>query len=93
MSSAFVAEHGGALASRMFAATGGDDYALLAAMPADVDLLSLSLPAGSRVTAVGSLAADGPPLRLISGGQSLPLPEKLGHEHRGDLSPPMADRP
>ncbi len=93
MSSAFVAERGGALASRMFAATGGDDYALLAAMPAETDPLSLSLPAGSRVTAIGSLAADGPPLRLVGGGQSLPLPETLGHEHRGDLAPPMGDRP
>lgn len=93
LSSAFVAERGGGLAARTFAATGGDDYALLAALPPEADPLSLSLPPGSRVTAIGSLAADGPPLRLVSGGQSLPLPETLGHEHRGDFAPPMADRP
>ena len=37
LSDAFIAERGDGLEARMFAATGGDDYALLAALPADFD--------------------------------------------------------
>ena len=36
LSSAFVAERGQDLAARLFAATGGDDYALLAALPPEL---------------------------------------------------------
>jgi thiamine-monophosphate kinase len=42
LSSAFVAERGHDLRSRLFAATGGDDYALLAALPAAVDPVNLT---------------------------------------------------
>ena len=44
LSSAFVAERGQDLAARLFAATGGDDYALLAALPPELDPVTLSLP-------------------------------------------------
>ena len=85
LSSAFVAERGADDRARRFAATGGDDYALLAALPAGFDPeLSVSLPAGSIVACVGKLAAGGPPLRLVSGGQPAELPETLGHEHRSN---------
>ena len=92
LSRAFVAERGGSLDSRLFAATGGDDYALLVAMAPDADPLSLSLPSGTTITRVGTLAAEGSLLALSSGGSPIPLPENLGHEHRSNSPAPMADR-
>ena len=92
LSRAFVAERGGSLDSRLFAATGGDDYALLVAMAPDADPLSLSLPSGTTITRVGTLAAEGSLLALSSGGSPVPLPENLGHEHRSNSPAPMADR-
>ena len=47
LSRAFIAERGADRRARLTAATGGDDYALLAALPADFDPLGLSLPAGT----------------------------------------------
>ena len=91
LSAAFVRERGETLDARLFAATGGDDYALLAALPADFDPLSLSLPSGTRIACIGTLAAAGSPLSLTSGNSPVPLPEHLGHEHR-DLASPMGDR-
>lgn len=95
MTAAFIAERGDTLESRLFAATGGDDYALLAALPAEFDpALSLSLPSELSLAAIGTLAAAAAsPLRLRSGGRPVPLPEHLGHEHRGVPLPSMADRP
>lgn len=92
LSRAFVAERGGSLDSRLFAATGGDDYALLVAMAPDADPLSLSLPSGTTITRIGILAAEGSLLVLSSGGSPVPLPENLGHEHRSNSPAPMADR-
>jgi thiamine-monophosphate kinase len=86
LSDAFVAARGDEIDARLFAATGGDDYALLAALPAELDPLSLSLPDKSTIRCVGTLAAAGPPLSLTSGGSPVPLPEHLGHEHRGNLA-------
>jgi len=93
LSDAFAEARGTALEARLFAATGGDDYALLAALPAGFDpVLSLSLPSKSSLACIGYLAAPGP-LSLVSGGRPVPLPETLGHEHRGDSVPPVAGRP
>lgn len=92
LSKAFVAERGSSLAARLFAATGGDDYALLAAMAPDADPLSLSLPSGTTITRIGTLAAEGSLLALTSGGSPVPLPENLGHEHRSNSTAPMVDR-
>lgn len=93
LSSAFVAERGANRKARLFAATGGDDYALLAALPPKAEPeLSFPLPSGSRFACIGSLAADGPPLRLVSGGLPIKLPERLGHEHCGLPASPMDDR-
>jgi thiamine-monophosphate kinase len=97
LSRAFVAERGQDLGARLFAARGGDDYALLAALPADVDPETLSLPRGTRINRIGSLAAKGAPVRLLYDGKSIDLPERLGFEHesidhRGLSAAPMADR-
>jgi thiamine-monophosphate kinase len=98
LSRAFVAEIGQDQAARMFAATGGDDYALLAALPAELEPSTLSLPSGTRVTEIGILRDGEPEVRLSSGGQHVDLPEKLGFEHsrnqhRGSPGPALADRP
>ena len=95
LSSAFVAERGQDRAARLFAATGGDDYALLAALPPELDPATLSLPSGTRVTRVGSLAAGKVSLSLTYDGEPLELPERLGFEHhighhRERSAPPVA---
>ena len=97
LSTVFVAERGNGRQSRLFAATAGDDYALLAALPAGADPLRLSLPSGTTIALIGTLSADGPLLSLVSGGKPVELPERLGFEHLGtehrhNPSSPMADR-
>jgi thiamine-monophosphate kinase len=92
LSAEFIADRGDSLDSRLFAATGGDDYALLAAFPAAMDPLSLSLPSGTSMICIGILDAGGEPLRLVSNGKPLALPETLGHEHHGNSPPPVAGR-
>ena len=97
LSSAFVAERGQDLAARFFAATGGDDYALLAALPAGLDPATLSLPSKTRISRIGSMGEGTANLCLTFGGEPLQLPERLGFEHQGDdhrglPAAPMADR-
>ena len=77
---AFIAERGIGRTSRLFAATGGDDYALLAAFAPEFDPLSLSLPSGSMLGAIGTLT-DGGGIRLFDAAGEVPLPERLGYEH------------
>jgi thiamine-monophosphate kinase len=91
LSRAFIAERGQDRAARLFAATGGDDYALLAALPPDLDPLSLSLPQQPTLTSIGCLAA-GSEITLRDRDGPVPLPESLGYEHCTQL-PPMGDRP
>jgi len=98
LSSAFVAERGQDLAARLFAATGGDDYALLAALPAELDPVTLSLPSRTRISRIGSLVAGKVSLSLTYAGEPVALPERLGFEHqstedRGFCTPPVARRP
>jgi len=98
LSSAYVAERGQDLSARLFAAAGGDDYALLAALPREFDLETLSLPRGTRISRIGSLSGAGPALSLTFAGERVKLPERLGFEHqsnsdRGLSAAPMADRP
>jgi thiamine-monophosphate kinase len=81
LSSAFIAERGTRRAARLFAATGGDDYALLAALGPETDPLRLPLPSGTTIVRIGTLVADGPLLSVVSGGSSVPLPKRLGFEH------------
>ena len=97
LSSAFVAERGNGKEPRLFAATGGDDYALLAALGPELDLATLSLPKGTRISRIGSMSEGEPALSLTSGGRPVELPETLGFEHsgsslRGISAPPVGDR-
>jgi len=81
LSRAFVAERGTDRRARLAAATGGDDYALLAALPSGFDPLSLSLPERTILARIGTLA-DGEGLKLVDAAGEVPLPESLGYEHR-----------
>ncbi|MBA2466504.1 MAG: thiamine-phosphate kinase [Sphingomonas sp.] len=91
LSAAFIKNRGDSLTARLFAATGGDDYALLAALPAEADPLRLSLPSGTTIACIGTLGAGSGPLRIASKGQPVALPEVLGYEHRGNIAPPVGD--
>jgi thiamine-monophosphate kinase len=78
---AFIAERGGSRQARMFAATGGDDYALLGAFAPDVDpRLSLCLPQGAILSPIGHLTGGGGIVLRDAAGE-VPLPERLGYEH------------
>ena len=92
LSESFLTERVDGRRARLFAATGGDDYALLAALPADFDPLTLSLPPETSIRAIGTLEAGGEILRIVSGGEPVALPEVLGHEHRGNSASPVASR-
>lgn len=81
LSKAFKAEAGDDRAARLFAASGGDDYALLATLPEGVDPLTLPLPSDSRIVAIGRLV-EGSGLALADAAGPVPLPETLGYEHR-----------
>jgi thiamine-monophosphate kinase len=81
LSRAYIAERGADRRARLKAATGGDDYALLAALPADFDPLGLSLPRGTILKRIGMLT-EGDGIRLSDAGGEVPLPEQLGYEHR-----------
>ena len=84
ISGAFTAAIGSNAEAHLFAATGGDDYSLLAALPAELDLATLSLPEGTRIARIGVLTAGGPQLALTWHGETVELPERLGFEHEGD---------
>jgi thiamine-monophosphate kinase len=93
MSAAFLRARGDTLDARLFAATGGDDYALLTALPADFDpILRLSLPSGLSLSRIGTLAGSASSLSLKFGGRPVSLPEKLGYEHFGHPAASMANR-
>jgi len=81
ISRAYIAERGTGRRARLAAATGGDDYALLAALPNDFNPLSLSLPERTILARIGTLT-DGEGLKLIDAAGEVPLPEQLGYEHR-----------
>ena len=81
---AFVTARGKSRAARLFAATAGDDYALLAAIAPDAEaMVRQSLPKGSRVAIVGRLQS-GTGVALFDGETPVELPERLGHEHDRD---------
>ena len=92
LSRAFIAERGQDRNARLFAATGGDDYALLAALPQSADPLSLSLPSGTTITRIGTMSAGSPEVRLFDGVVPIQLPETLGYEHRGRIDASVGDR-
>ena len=58
----------------MWAATGGDDYALLAALPAGFDPLGLSLPSRTIVEPIGTLTDTGLFIADVETGRLARLP-------------------
>jgi thiamine-monophosphate kinase len=81
LSRAYIAEHGSDRKARLMAATGGDDYALLAALPAAFDPeLSLSLPSRTILACIGTLER-GKGITLYDAAGRVPVPEHLGYEH------------
>ena len=97
LTDAFSQAQGQDREARLFAATGGDDYALLAALPPGLDSSTLSLPSGTTITRIGSLEAGEPAIRLMSEGKPIESPEGLGFEHSGNghrkrSASPVADR-
>jgi len=93
LSADFIGARGESLEARLFAATSGDDYALLGAFAPDFEASTLNLPNGTTISCVGVLEAGEPGMRLVSDGRPVEMPERLGHEHRGSATAPMADRP
>jgi thiamine-monophosphate kinase len=93
LSAAFIEERGQDLKARLFAATGGDDYALLAALPPKADPSTLSLPEGTTIERIGTLEAGAPAVRLLNEGHPVPLPERLGFEHSHDQLRKLSDTP
>ena len=81
LSRAYIAVRGSNRRARIAAATGGDDYALLAALPSDFDPLGLSLPSGTILGRIGTLT-EGEGISLFDASGEVPLPEQLGYEHR-----------
>jgi len=81
LSRAYISERGADRRARLRAATGGDDYALLAALPPEFDPLALPLPSGTILQRIGTLA-EGEGLKLRDASGEVPLPEQLGYEHR-----------
>ena len=81
LSPAFRQAVGEDRSARLFAATGGDDYALLGAFPLDFDpRLTLPKDSGATVALVGELTRSGV-FALADALGPVPLPERLGYEH------------
>nr|WP_314442070.1 thiamine-phosphate kinase [uncultured Sphingomonas sp.] len=80
LSPAFRADRGSGREARLFAATGGDDYALLAALPPDLEALTVLKGNPVNIALVGELTRDGA-FVLADDLGPVPLPERLGYEH------------
>lgn len=80
LSPAFTAARGSDRCARLFAATGGDDYALLAALPPGANALTLLKGSSVSVARIGELTGDGAFVLADTLGP-VPLPERLGYEH------------
>jgi thiamine-monophosphate kinase len=82
LSPAFVAAQGDHRSARLFAATGGDDYALLLTLPPTLEP-ALTLPKETcvKVACVGELTKNGV-FQLADDLGPVPLPERLGYEHQ-----------
>lgn len=73
LSADYAALHGLSVESRLGAATAGDDYVLLAALPPDV-----APPEG--MIAIGH-CVKGTGLSVVLDGRAVTLPDRLGYEH------------
>ena len=81
LSRSFIAERGNSRNARLAAATSGDDYALLAALPEAFDpAVSISLPSRTILAPIGSLV-PGSSISLFDEAGEVPIPERLGYEH------------
>lgn len=83
LSDAYRDALGDHLEARLHAASAGDDYALLAALPSGFDAAALALPPRTVLRRIGSLSAGAPSLAATFGGRPVDLPASLGFEHRG----------
>lgn len=83
LSPAYLETCGGGPAARIAAATAGDDYELLFAASPDcaVELLRLADRLGLPLSRIGRLTT-GAGLRLTDGDVPVPIPDRLGWEHR-----------
>lgn len=77
--------HGLSVVGRLAAATAGDDYVLLAALPADS-------PAPDGLIAIGR-CMTGAGLSVVLDGAPVTLPDRLGYEHGPGLSPDLRNHP
>ncbi len=84
LSADYAALHGLSVASRLAAATAGDDYVLLAALPPN-------LPPPEGLVAVGR-CAKGAGLTVVLDGAPVTLPDRLGYEH-GPVQSASANHP
>ena len=73
LSADYAALHGLSEASRLAAATAGDDYVLLAALPADVAPPEALIAIGRCTKGAG--------LTVVLDGAPVTLPDRLGYEH------------
>ena len=83
LSQAYVGALGRSRAARVRAATAGDDYELLFTVPRELGprIAGLSEALGLPLTRIGTCEA-GAGLRLVDAEGDVPLPERLGYEHR-----------
>ena len=83
LSEAFLAALGDGREARLAAATAGDDYELLFAAEAGraAEILALQEALGLPFSRIGTLA-EGSGLSLTDAGEAVPLPARLGWEHR-----------
>jgi len=77
--------HGLSVASRLAAATAGDDYVLLAALPAESPVPEGLIAIGRCTTGAG--------LSVVLDGAPVTLPDRLGYEHEPSPSPTPRDHP
>ena len=83
LSSAFLKMLGEERQARLFAASAGDDYELLFTAPREraPELLALSERLGVPLNPIGR-CREGRGLTLLDAGKAVPLPDRLGYEHR-----------
>jgi len=79
LSADYAALHGLTVESRIAAATAGDDYVLLAALPSD-------MPPPDGMIAIGH-CAKGAGLSVVLEGRAVQLPDRLGYEHGANRGP------
>ncbi|MFM7141345.1 MAG: thiamine-phosphate kinase, partial [Alphaproteobacteria bacterium] len=80
-----------------FAATGGEDYELLAALPRDFDdraIAELASACGVELTVIGRCTEHGAGIRLVGADGDDHAPARGGFDHfaPGDAAPPGARR-